>query len=681
MRHLGIVACAGLLLASFAACQVPPPSLTPLLAATEPVIVPTAALLATATSAAPSATPTTQLPNYPTAQPPIPSSTPTLAYGWRYWPNAVDFRAVATDLDGDLWLAALSGLVRYRPNLNQWTVWTTADGLIDNTGESVVVWRDVVWIGTQGGISCYDPQADVWRSYTGEQGLPGLYDIQLYLDEHADTLWAGTSGGLAHYEPESDRWQIERGEPVRHLWANADALWISVSPSTERRGGLFRLDKATKRWQDIHLLSDSPPPDAYALTGSDHTLWAVGMRGSVYEYDFSTATWREMSELYNRVDTLFQYPAYHDGQLWLFGNGRVVRVDVETGQIGRVPYPEQLYFYPQYPPVWIDQVAWVPAQSGLYALEGGQWIKHERLVPPSQIDRVIGVCGKRLFLNTPGGIIDLDLRTGSQSVLAIPDDVQLTDPTVACRQPEAQVWLFDTQEGMLARYEPWVQFSLSEHARPMRLLPHVDQDGRLWFVGADTLLSFDPQTRVWRTYLVPNAGQIDAAQQDVSRQNAPRSDVPRQDANAPSFIWLIKDGSALARFDAITSAFDVYPIPFGTHWRHLAVTGQTVWLGGESSRLLAFDIDQQRWQEVQLSQDCTGSAVNALAADEKAVWVGGEDGVVRLERDGRQTCFAITDGMLDDQVDQIALTDDGWVWFVNSWRGLWGHGPIEEETK
>ncbi|MBN1933674.1 MAG: hypothetical protein JW934_03360 [Anaerolineae bacterium] len=695
MRHFGTVVYAGLLLMSLAACWVPPLTLSPSpTATTEPVMAPTATPFATATPAASTATPTSQPPDHPTTrnvatnQPVIPSPTPTptVAYGWQYWPNAVDFRAiavdrvaadrvaadrVAADRTSDLWLATLSGLVRYQPDLRQWAVWTTADGLIDNTGESVAVWRDAVWIGTQGGISRYDPQAGTWQSYTLEHGLPGLHNIQLYVDEQADTLWAGTSSGLARYKPGSDRWQTERSDPVRHLWADASALWASVPPSTERRGGLYRLNKSTNHWQDIHQLPDSPPPDTYALTGNEHTLWAVGARGGVYAYDLAAATWREMTELYNRVDTLFQYPTYHGGELWLFGSGRVVRVNVETGQIGRTPYPEQPYFYPQHPPVWIDQSAWVPAQSGLYALEGRQWVKHERSASPAQIDSIAGVYGDRLFLNASGGPGLFEPRSGDWLAIQFPIDSPSTAWSAARRPPAADLWMFGAQAGTLAYYEdathPLEQIQVPEQIEPQQLLPQIGQDGQLWFAGMNALVAFDPQTRDWRTFSVPNATRIDAVQQGL-----------RSDANDPAFIWLIKDGSALARFDTNIHTYNVYPVPFGVRWHHLAVTEHTVWLGGESSQLLAFDIGQQRWQQMQLDRTCVGSTISALAANEQAVWIGGDQGVVQL---GQQTCLTVAEGMLDNQVDRIVLTGDGWAWFVNGWRGLWGYGPIEEETK
>jgi|GEM_PF-5917181 len=617
------------------------------------------------TTVVPTWTPSLTVTAAPPTWTPVPTATsawtPTVTWGWRYWPNAVDFRAVVADRDGSLWLGALSGLVHYRPADGQWRVWTVVDGLPDTTVESVVLWHAEVWVGTQGGVGRFDPQTGTWRSYSRRNGLPGGQNIHLYLDEQADVLWAATSEGLARYLPDVDRWQSERGGAVQQVWADADALWIDVLPSSGQRGGLYRLDKKSGRWQDIHLLPDTPPVDAYALTGNEHTMWAVGARGRVYACDLATLAWREVSGLGNRIDTFFQHPIYHDGRLWLLSNARIVSVEIETGQVSRIPYPQQPYFYPQYHPVWVGQTMWLAAQSGLYALEAGEWNRHARANPPAQITALPGNDADRLGLITADGPGFFQPHDGIWTAMR-PDGANSLDWSMAGHGAAGTCWVWDACSGTLTHYDglTWGEpLTVPAGLAPLRLLPRIASDGQLWFVGHEHLIAFNPSDGVWRMVNLPNAAPIEAvAQTDES-------------------IWLIRGGNALVRFDIRHRAFDVFPIPYGGAWRQLAVAAQSIWLGGEPGRLLAFEPSKRRWQELSLA--CPSGVLYALAADEETVWGGGEAGAWQLERaSGVQICLTVEMGMLDNRVEQIALTDDGWVWFFNRWRGLWGYGPLKE---
>ncbi|MBN1581279.1 MAG: hypothetical protein JXA89_11300 [Anaerolineae bacterium] len=628
--------------------------------------------LATSTAA----TPAPKLPTATHLPLPSPTVTATPAHTWQYWPNAVDFRDIAVDEDGTLWIAALSGLVQYNPPLDRWQVWTTADGLVNNNGVSVVLWRGAVWVGTQGGISRFVPSTGTWHSYTLEHGLPGLRNTHLYLDGYANTLWAGTSDGLARFDPGLDRWVTENSAATsfagtQQFYADKDFLWIGVTHNDASRGGLVRLEKATGKWQDIHHTPGAPPRDSYALAASESHLWAVNTSGNVYEHDLRTGDWRQMTELPNRIDTSFMHPVYHTPELWLASPSRFIRYNVETGQLSRMPYP-QIPFFVQNHPVFAGSIAWVPAQSGLYTWENAKWIHYRPTTFPAAINAAYAA--GNAFAADKGALI-LITAYGPGYLLPSTGNWQPFHPVKAKVQPSmvtthlsapGDAWAYAPQTQTLWHYAradvESERLDIGSDFSLYQLLPYFS-DEALWFETRNALLKFDLHAHQQRTYLLPATTFIEGTTQE------------------PGAIWTIKDGKTLARLDTQSEQFSLYPIPFGANWQHVAPAKNAIWIGGESNQLLSVDRNGRHWQRTDLNPICVGTIVYALSADDQAVWAAGKNGVVRYDLETKQqTCYTTERGMLNDQAEQIILMDN-WVWFTHRWYGLWGVRLQNEEGK
>jgi streptogramin lyase len=272
----------------------------------------------------------------------------------------------------------------------------------------------------------------------------------------------------------------------------------------------------------------------------------------------------------------------------------------------------------------------------------------------------------RLLLTTSNGPGYLDPLTGNWLPFhPLPDRPYALMAARAVTDRHA-IWTYAPQTQTLWHYTPAggepERADIDSPLPVRRLLPFVD-DGALWFEARNALLKLDVDTRWLHTYLPSTAAFIDGTIQK------------------PGVIWTIKDGHTLVRFDTQTETLTVHPIPFGTSWQHLASTGNVIWLGGESSQLLAFEPGRRRWQEIALQPTCVGTVIYALAAGKGAVWAGGENGALRYDPVSRQqTCYTTERGMLNDRVEQIILLGD-WAWFTHSWYGLWGYGPPNEGSQ
>ena len=123
--------------------------------------------------------------NYNTANSPIPSNQ---IYG------ISSLAADSVNYD-DIWIGTEAGLVHY--NAGNWTTYTTADGLPDNSIRSVLVTPDTaVWVGTFiGGMAKF--KNGVFTVYNSiNSNLPDNF-VRAFAYEAPGILWIGTPNGLA----------------------------------------------------------------------------------------------------------------------------------------------------------------------------------------------------------------------------------------------------------------------------------------------------------------------------------------------------------------------------------------------------------------------------------------------------------------------------------------------------
>lgn len=107
-----------------------------------------------------------------------------------------DIRSVFIAADGTKWFGTTDGIARHTGNntLDNWTVYTTKDGLIDNFVQAICGDSDGhIWFGTKNGISVFDGSS--WRSYTMENGLVSNNILSLARDREG-VIWIGTDVGI-----------------------------------------------------------------------------------------------------------------------------------------------------------------------------------------------------------------------------------------------------------------------------------------------------------------------------------------------------------------------------------------------------------------------------------------------------------------------------------------------------
>jgi ligand-binding sensor domain-containing protein len=101
--------------------------------------------------------------------------------------------------DGTQWFGTDKGVARHvgYKTLENWTVYNTANGLIDNYVQSIAADRNGnTWFGTKGGISLFD--GSLWTSFTEKDGLSSNNILCIKIDKEG-MVWFGTDQGVISY--------------------------------------------------------------------------------------------------------------------------------------------------------------------------------------------------------------------------------------------------------------------------------------------------------------------------------------------------------------------------------------------------------------------------------------------------------------------------------------------------
>ncbi|NQY28054.1 MAG: hypothetical protein HRT69_01125 [Flavobacteriaceae bacterium] len=111
-----------------------------------------------------------------------------------------------------LWLATYGGgLNRFNIATNKFKYYTTNDGLLNNVVYNLLVDNEnKLWLSTNKGLSCFDPEKEVFRNYDENDGVQGNEFNQgaFYLSKTGRMYFGGSDGFNAFYPDKVDGSQI-----------------------------------------------------------------------------------------------------------------------------------------------------------------------------------------------------------------------------------------------------------------------------------------------------------------------------------------------------------------------------------------------------------------------------------------------------------------------------------------
>ncbi|OGF52674.1 MAG: hypothetical protein A2044_02605 [Candidatus Firestonebacteria bacterium GWA2_43_8] len=113
-----------------------------------------------------------------------------------------------------------------------WKLYTTKDGLANNSIKAIAVDSDNVWFGTKNGLSRMLKKSGVFKSFSTSDGLPSN-DITTLAIANSN-IWIGTNFGACVYNIDSDRFRtftIKTGlisNKITSILPGTDEVWIGT---------------------------------------------------------------------------------------------------------------------------------------------------------------------------------------------------------------------------------------------------------------------------------------------------------------------------------------------------------------------------------------------------------------------------------------------------------------------
>jgi len=225
----------------------------------------------------------------------------------------------------------------------RWEQFTVADGLPNDHVFAVEAAGDLVWIGTEGGLACYDKTTGKIRSWGEKDGLPWQVVSSLDANPKTGELWIGFfGGGLARFSGgRFDHFhQLNSGlvnDVVYGVAVENDNVWAATT------AGASRYNTITKQWT-IYTEKNAPMEEIWNYgvcydAGKVHlAVWGSG----VLEFDVATERWKD----YLDPDGEMEIDLYRDDGL----------VHVITTAVSH-----------------IDGVMWVATYFGMNRYDGRHW--------------------------------------------------------------------------------------------------------------------------------------------------------------------------------------------------------------------------------------------------------------------------------------------------------------------
>ncbi len=411
---------------------------------------------------------------------------------------------------------------------------------------------DRLWIGTNGGLNEFDPQAQKFIRYEHDpdnpRSLSHIQAITLYQDS-SGTLWVGTPGGLNELAPGMD---YEKREFIRHyndprdpnslsvddisaLYEDSSGmLWIGTYVS-----GLNKLDRKTRRF--THYRNHPGTPNSLG----SNTVWAIHQDAA--------------------------------GALWVGSSGPtggLDRLDRQTGQFTHYRNdPQDPHNSPQGATLTVYEdsagVLWIGSyEGGLSRLnrQTGQFVhyRHDPNDPYSLSNNIVWAIyedpASELWIGTMGGGLNHFERETERFThyRHDPDNAASlsSDYILSLYTDQAGMFWVGTTQGLdcldlsTRRFTHYKNNPADPRSLSSNAIPAIYQDlgGTLWIGTDDGLNRFDPASGTFAHYTEKDGLANDAI-----------GCILEDDQGK---LW-ISSGKGLSRFDSRTEKFKNYDVRDG----------------------------------------------------------------------------------------------------------------------
>jgi len=259
----------------------------------------------------------------------------------------------------------------------QWQHLTVKDGLPNDHVFAVKAEGPRIWIGTEGGLACYDKRTGKIRSWTEKDGLPWRVVSALDVDPKTGDVWIGLfGGGLARLSGgRFDHFhQLNSGlvnDVVYGVAVENDHVWAATT------AGASRYNTVTKKWT-IYTEKNAPMEEIwnYGVTYAQGKVYLAIWGSGILEFDVATERWKD----YRDPDREMEIDLYRDDGI----------VHVITTSVS-----------------FVDDILWVSSYFGMSRYDGRHWrgiYAHETGLPSDFGNAVKGRSAHEAWFATDKGL-------------------------------------------------------------------------------------------------------------------------------------------------------------------------------------------------------------------------------------------------------------------------------------
>ncbi len=279
---------------------------------------------------------------------------------------------------GELWFGTVRGGV-YRFDGKSWILYTTENGLADDLIDAFMEDKNgYIWIGTDGGVSIYDPTVPItpgaragivtpagakitskkgFANYGEADGLLNLRTNSIIQDKFGK-IWVATRGGVFQCDPivalgdmsalskvtkEFTQFYIKSGVPFTNVRCIKEdkkgIVWIGGADGLYSYNPELKGDSALKLHMPnfIGYINEDKAGNLWISCGEMHGMMSYGM--SLYKYPLAEhrASSKMLTKIYYTEAQVFESTEDKDGNIWFGTVKGPIRYEPEkNGSGGKV---------------------------------------------------------------------------------------------------------------------------------------------------------------------------------------------------------------------------------------------------------------------------------------------------------------------------------------------------------
>lgn len=606
--------------------------------------------------------------------------------------------SVSARVNSQLWVGTDEAIWRIAGK--QQTHFTRSDGLPDAIPNVVAAAPDGhIWVGYRlGGLARYDGES--WRTYARAEGLDGLTVNDLAFDDQGRT-WAATHRGVYIYD--SDRFsaapfhhEVKRGIVLELQIVGRDEVWLRMV-----RGPLFHISG-----RSIETVGQDS--DRFVALFADHSqrIWALT----------SSAIYTTQASQLDEVTRFDQPTAVHgmmadpEGCIWVATGDGMVRVEPKRLKTHLSDPTTQARAQGSSMQTLIQGPnghLWMPSLKGLghYRKGSFQLLNTSHGLPSTAVHAVVHESEDEVWVGTEGGLA----YGNSAGFSAVKFGAEPISVRQVWRAPSGDVYVMDERATVWRR---WANGDRSDFEKLMHIQGFqgmsMDQQGRLWCrttgalieVSGDRVIAFSDipadhlhgslVTRTGAIFFATELGIFQSKDQGfdlIYQPSTVHPGLPTHLREGRNSIWMAflepaptypakRIALGLGRWSAgqmdyfdrdsglLSNWFDeIIEGPSGSDWV-VHPQGVTFFEGDEAEHLT-------------VPLGLTGNRVNdVVQARNGTLWIA-TNGGLNCYRDGSLSRLTSLDGLLDDEILDLATDERTNEIWIRSRGGVQTYQPLD----